>query len=321
MVVWLRQQSSVFDDEDGEDGGGGSDGVRNQHEREQEDESGGAVASMSVRHRAADVISPDSGFDAESVLLSLGFTDVDPVKRIPHRFRSPSRLKGIDTSFLLCLLSSDPDTTTTLDPVSASRSLLRDRDPDQSLIRSRNAPCGPCLATASTQTQEQDWSGIAMHMELPADLSERETLLTIILRSLQLSLEYYCSLVSAFLQNASGDRSQEADDGQHAHHHDQKQTQSSPAPAEHLSLVSLTARISEEVSFIANHLSLQPEHLLFLCQDGVILRIRHLSRRVRTECSRLLHVAHLLHQQQRALSHIPSFTTSSSCSSQLLQKD
>lgn len=296
MVVWLRQQTSFFDDEDGEEDGGDGGGVRDQHE----DESGGAT--VSVRH--GDVISADSGFDAESVLLSLGFTDVDPVKRIPQRFRSPSRLKGIDTSFLLCLLSSDPDTTATLDPVSGSRSLLRDRDPDQCLIRSRNAPT---LAAASTQTQELDWRGIAMHMELPADLSERETLLTIILRSLQLSLQYYCSLVSAFLPNQeSGERNQEADDGQHAH---RQQTQSSPAPAEHLSLVSLTARISEEVSFIANHLSLQPEHLVFLCEDGVILRIRHLSRRVRTECSRLLHVAHLLHQRRHALPHVSSFTT------------
>lgn len=285
-MVWMRQQSLSFEDED--DGGGGevSDG---------EDEE--RIPRPSLRHLPPDVMSMS---DAETVLLSLGFSDVDPVLRIPDRFSSPSQLKGIDTSFLLTStsrLSSPASTTAAEDSISAFSSVVRDGDES---LNQRNARSSlRRLTTASTQTSQdagsrsQRPSGDMQHEK---DIWERETLLTIILKSLQLSLDYYSRLLHEFLPPLES--------GENQKHDTHRQTQC--LPSGHLSLAGLVSRISEEVSFIVNHLSLQREHLLFLLQDSVIHRMRHLSRRLRLECRRLLHVADLLQQESRD----GSFTTS-----------
>lgn len=218
---------------------------------------------LPLRHPERDVMQSESGFDAESMLLSLGFSHVDPFHRIPQRFRSPSQVRGIDTSFLVVAGEQSP--------CRCSGELLR--DPDESLGQRVNASF---RRSVSSQTEDQEVSAAA-------DLSERETLLTIIFKSLQLSLEYYCNLLFEFfsLQAAGENRSHEAQS----------------LKPEHLSLKFLTAKISEEVSFLSHHLCLKPEHLLILSQDSMIHRIRNLSRIVRAECSRLLRLTHVMKHQ------------------------
>lgn len=237
-----------------------------------------------LRHPERDVMQSGSGFDAESMLLSLGFSPhVDPCHRIPQRFRSPSRVKGIDTSFMLLLVGGDtelPLPTSSRQQQCSSTTVHKLRDHDESLIQDGNSSL---QRSVSSQTEDQEVSG-------ESDLSERETLLTIILKSLQLSLEYYCNLLFEFFLPTVA-----AADINHS-----QETGTSRKGKEHLSLTFLTDRISEEVRFISHHLRQQPEPhlLLILSQDSVIHRLRNLSRILYTECSRLLHLAHVIMEHE-----------------------
>ena len=231
-------------------------------DRQRQNGDGGDV--LPLRHPERDVMQSDSGFDAESMLLSLGFSHVDPFERIPQRFRSPSQVRGIDTSFLVVVAGGESSRSRcTAQPV---------RDRDESLVQRGNASFRRSVSSQTDEDQEAS---------AEADLSERETLLTIIFKSLQLSLEYYCNLLFEFFLPAAAA-------GNHS-------LETGSLKPEHLSLKFLTDKISENISFISHHLCrLQPEHLLILSQDRMIHRMRNLSRILRTECTRLLQLAHVM---------------------------
>jgi hypothetical protein len=231
-----------------------------------------------LRHPEQDVMQSDSGFEAESILLSLGFSHVHHFHRIPQRFRSPSQVKGIDTSSSFLVFDDCPGGREQFHFLNqCTRGSGRDPDAMHGQIRGEKRREECFRQTVSTQTE---------HQEAGADLLLREILLKIVFRSLQLSLEHYSNLLFEFL------RLQQQSDNHSVEFESEQQQSLKP---EHLSLKVLTAEILEQISSISHQISSNPDHLLILCQeDKTIHRICNLSRILRRECNRLFQLSSII---------------------------